>query len=143
MSLGGTTNVELIYGRCFILFIIETVNLMSYQNWHFLLIILANITHIKSPWHIFYPVAEDNLTLFSMKITFIICWSSIRSEGNQAQDIDMVKSFFHYHNRECSYHIFWILHSGTYTTPHGKKYVSAFLGLQKMETEKQINNGED
>ena len=32
--------------------------------------------------------------------------------------------------------------SGTYTTPHGKKYVSAFLGLQKMETEKQINNGE-
>ena len=34
--------------------------------------------------------------------------------------------------------------SGTYTTPHGKKYVSAFLGLQKMETERQINaNGKN
>lgn len=35
-----------------------------------------------------------------------------------------------------------ILYSGTYSTPQGKKYVSAFLGLQKMETEKQNNNGE-
>ena len=78
-----------------------------------------------------------------MKITFIICWFLIISEGIRAHDTDMVKSLFYYHNRECSYHIFWILYLGTYTTPHGKKYVSAFLGLQKMETEKQINNGED
>lgn len=32
--------------------------------------------------------------------------------------------------------------SGTYTTPQGKSYNSAFLGLQKMETEKRLNNGE-
>ena len=32
-------------------------------------------------------------------------------------------------------------HLGTYTTPQGKSYNSAFLGLQKMETEKRLNNG--
>lgn len=31
---------------------------------------------------------------------------------------------------------------GTYTTPQGKSHTSAFLGLQKMETEKKLNNGE-
>ena len=34
------------------------------------------------------------------------------------------------------------LNLGTYTTPQGKSYNSAFLGLQKMETEKRLNNGE-
>ena len=32
---------------------------------------------------------------------------------------------------------------GTYTTPQGKRHTSAFLGLQKMETEKKLNNGAD
>jgi uncharacterized MAPEG superfamily protein len=33
--------------------------------------------------------------------------------------------------------------TGTYTTPNGKSYTSAFLGLQKMETEKQMKNGNE
>ena len=33
--------------------------------------------------------------------------------------------------------------TGTYSTPNGKKYVSAFLGLQRMETEKRVVNGQE
>jgi hypothetical protein len=33
--------------------------------------------------------------------------------------------------------------TGTYTTPNGKSYTSVFLGLQKMETEKQMRNGNE